>query len=95
MPAVLRSDPLDHSVPARWQAARRARRATWTGGARAVGLLALATSVLYFVSDLIEVVQGRFSTGSSGSPSSRRRRFPSSSSACGSCNVRGSDGSGR
>ena len=63
MPAALRSDPLEHAVPARWQADRRARRATWTGSARAIGLLALATSVLYFVSDLIEVVQGRFSTG--------------------------------
>ena len=63
MPAVLRSDPLDHWVPARGQADRRAGRASWAGGARAIGLLALTTSVLYFISDLIEVMQGGFSTG--------------------------------
>jgi hypothetical protein len=28
-----------------------------------IGLLALASSVLYFCSDVIEVLQGRFSTG--------------------------------
>jgi hypothetical protein len=54
---------LDNWVPARGQADRRPGGATWTGGARAIGLLALATSVLYFISDLIEVMQGRFSTG--------------------------------
>ena len=63
MPAALRSHPVDNWVPARGQANRRAGRATWAGGARAIGLLALTTSVLYFISDLIEVMQGGFSTG--------------------------------
>jgi hypothetical protein len=66
MPAALRSDRLHDARVAHHSADRRSLRTNTMLGVRAVevvGLLALASSALYFVSDGIEVVQGRFSTG--------------------------------
>ena len=66
MPTAVGSDQLDDSLPARHPADGRSRPTDGRRGVRVVeviGLLAVASSALYFVSDLIEVVQGRFSTG--------------------------------
>jgi len=66
MPAALRSDRLHDARVAHHSDDGRSLRTNTMLGVRAVeviGLLALASSALYFVSDGIEVVQGRFSTG--------------------------------
>jgi hypothetical protein len=59
MLTALRSDWLEGAPPARVPAdGRRSGRAV-----EVIGLLAVTSSLLYFVSDVIEVVQGGFSTG--------------------------------
>jgi hypothetical protein len=66
MPAALRSDPLDDAPVAHHPVDGRSPRTNTMFRVRAIGvigILALASSLLYFVSDLIEVMQGGFSTG--------------------------------
>ena len=62
---ALRSVPSGEALPARHPTDGRSRPADGSRDVRAfeVGLLALASSTLYLVSDVIEVAQGRFSIG--------------------------------
>jgi hypothetical protein len=66
MPTALSEGRLNGALATRHPADARSRRANEWRHVRVVeviGLLAVASSVLYFVSDVIEVVQGGFSTG--------------------------------